>query len=256
MYDIVNLYNRLNVNTTKICKMLKGGKPKMNNEDIMKQIHSGLIVSCQALKSEPLYSSYIMSRMAYAAYEGGAKGIRANTVEDITEIKKTVDLPVIGIIKKDYDDCDVFITPTMEEIDALVLAGAEIIATDATRRERPNKVTLDKFFAEVRSKYPNQLFMADCSSIEEGMHAAEIGFDIIGTTLSGYTEYTKGVELPNYEMIGTLVEKCGRPVIAEGGIWSPDQLKKAMELGVHAAVVGTAITRPRDITRSFVNALD
>lgn len=256
MYDIVNLYKGTTNITIKICKILKGGKIKMNNEDIMKQIHSGLIVSCQALKSEPLYSSYIMSRMAYAAYEGGAKGIRANTVEDITEIKKTVDLPVIGIIKKNYEGCDVFITPTIEEIDALVSAGVEIIATDATNRERPNKTSLDDFFAEVRSKYPNQLFMADCSSIEEGIHAAEIGFDIIGTTLSGYTEYTKGVELPNYEMISTLVQKCGRPVIAEGGIWSPDQLKKAMGLGVHAAVVGTAITRPRDITKRFVSALD
>ena len=140
---------------------------KQMNQAIMDRIKGGLIVSCQALKEEPLHSSYIMSRMAYAAMKGGAVGIRANTVEDITEIKKTVDLPVIGIIKEVYGDCSVYITPTMKEVDALVACGVSIIATDATdsnKRPRPDGKSLDEFFGEVRKKYPDQLFMADCSS--------------------------------------------------------------------------------------------
>lgn len=227
----------------------------MENKQIIEKIQGGLIVSCQALKEEPLYSSYIMSRMAYAAMLGGAVGIRANSVEDITEIKKLVELPVIGIIKKVYTGSDVYITPTMVEVDALVKCGAEIIALDATKRERPGGVTLEEFFPEVRAKYPNQLFMADCSSIEEGMKAAGLGFDFIGTTMSGYTPYTKGTSLPNFEMMETLVKECNKPVIAEGGIWCPEDLKKALDTGAHAAVVGTAITRPMDITKRYVNAI-
>ena len=227
----------------------------MTNKETMEQIRGKLIVSCQALKEEPLHSSYIMGRMAYAAMLGGASGIRANTVEDITEIKKVVDLPVIGIIKQVYDGCEVYITPTMKEVDALVACGCEIIAIDATKRARPDNVSLDEFFKEVRETYPNQLFMADCSSIEEGLHAAEIGFDLIGTTMSGYTPYTKGAILPNVDMIKALVEQSGKPVIAEGGIWSPEDLKKALDAGAYAAVVGTAITRPMDITKRFAQVI-
>lgn len=228
------------------------------NQEILNQVKGGLIVSCQALPEEPLHSSYIMSRMAYAAMLGGAVGIRANTVEDITEIKKTVNLPILGIIKEVYGDCDVYITPTMKEIDALVACGVSVIATDATdssRRARPDGKTLDEFFQEVRAKYPDQLFMADCSSYEEGMHAAEIGFDLIGTTMNGYTDYTRGVELPNIDLMGRLARECGKPVIAEGGIWLPDQLRAALDAGVWAAVIGGAITRPLEITKRFVAAI-
>lgn len=226
------------------------------NRKIMNQIQGGLIVSCQALETEPLHSSYIMSRMAYAAMEGGAKGIRANSVEDILEIRKTVNLPIIGIIKKDYADCEVYITPTMKEVDALVECGTDIIAMDATNRLHPEGETLDSFFTKVREKYPEQLFMADCSNMEEGMHAAELGFDFIGTTMSGYTSYTKGTTLPNYDMMRTLAEKSGKPVIAEGGIWCGEELAEALSTGAFAAVVGTAITRPREITKRFVDKLN
>lgn len=224
-------------------------------EAVLEKLKGGLVVSCQALKSEPLHSSYIMSRMAYAAYLGGAVGIRANTVEDITEIKKTVDLPIIGIIKAEYEDSEVYITPTLKEVQALVECGVDIIAIDATNRIRPNGATLDEFFKKVRALYPDQLFMADCSNYEEGIHAAEIGFDMIGTTLHGYTDYTKGVSLPNYDLVNALVRDCGKPVIGEGGIWSPQELKAVMDCGVLTAVVGTAITRPMDITKKYVEVL-
>lgn len=227
----------------------------MTNQETMEQIKGKLIVSCQALPEEPLHSSFIMSKMAFAAYLGGAAGIRANTVEDITEIKKAVNLPIIGIIKEVYGDCNVYITPTKKEVDALASCGCEIIAIDATKRLRPNGLTLEEFFPDIRKLYKDQIFMADCSSIEEGMCAAELGFDFIGTTMSGYTEYTKGTQLPNFEMIETLARECGKPVIAEGGIWCPNDLKKALDFGAYAAVVGTAITRPMDITKRYVAAI-
>lgn len=227
----------------------------MTNEEIREQIRGKLIVSCQALKEEPLYSSYIMGRMAYAAMLGGASGIRANTVEDITEIRKTVDLPIIGIIKEIYDGCEVYITPTMKEVDALAACGCEMIAIDATKRTRPEQTSLEYFFRKIRAKYPDQLFMADCSSVEEGMYAAELGFDFIGTTMSGYTPYTKGVKLPNVSMVKELAENSGKPVIAEGGMWCPDDLESVLEAGAYAAVVGTAITRPMDITKRFASVL-
>lgn len=227
----------------------------MKKHNVLNEIKGKLIVSCQALPEEPLHSPYIMSRMAYAAMLGGAGGIRANSIEDITEIKKIVNLPIIGIIKVDYPECDVYITPTMKEIDALVECGVDIIAIDATKRLRPDGRDLATFFKEARNKYPEQLFMADCSCIQEGLFAEEIGFDLIGTTMCGYTAYTKGTKLPDYEMMKTLVQHCNKPVIAEGGIWCPDDLKKAMDTGVYAAVVGSVITRPMLITKRYVDAI-
>ena len=228
------------------------------NQKILEQLKGRLIVSCQALENEPLHSSYIMSRMAYAAMLGGAAGIRANTVKDITEIKKTVDLPIIGIIKQDYDNSDVYISPTVKEIDALVECGVSIIAADATdsvRRSRPDGRSLDEFFGEMREKHPNQLFMADCSTYEEAIHAAEIGFDLVGTTMRGYTEYTQGAVLPDFELMERLSRDCKKPVVAEGGIWTPDELKRALDSGVWTAVIGGAITRPLEITKRFVAAI-
>lgn len=227
----------------------------MDRQQILQQLEGGLIVSCQALEDEPLHSSYIMSRMAYSAMLGGAAGIRANSVRDITEMRYLVDLPIIGIVKRDFDDSPVRITPTMEEVDALVRCGVEIIATDATDRLRTGGITLDDFFGEVRKKYPDQLFMADCSTFEEAVHAQSIGFDFVGTTLRGYTEKTKGAVIPDFALLRELTSALRIPIIAEGGIWSPADLRRAMDCGVHACVVGTAITRPRDITRRYADAL-
>ncbi|MGN0516791.1 N-acetylmannosamine-6-phosphate 2-epimerase [Eubacterium sp.] len=226
------------------------------NTKILEQIKGGLIVSCQALPHEPLYDSYIMSKMAYAAMLGGAVGIRANTVVDILAIRERVNLPIIGIIKQEYDDSDVYITPTMAEVDALVEIGCDIIATDATMRIRPNGKSFEEFFSEVRAKYPNQLFMADTSCFEEGQLAESLGFDLIGTTMAGYTPYTKGRSLPDLELIEKYSRELNTPVVAEGGIWSIDDLKNVYKAGAFSAVCGTAITRPMDITKRFVKALD
>ncbi|WP_318615850.1 N-acetylmannosamine-6-phosphate 2-epimerase [Sporosarcina sp. YIM B06819] len=227
----------------------------IKSKAVFEEIKGGLVVSCQALPEEPLHSSFIMGRMAYSAMEGGAKGIRANGVEDIKEIKKQVGLPIIGIIKEIYPNSDVFITPTAKEIDLLYEEGVEIIALDATKRIRPDGKTISEVFPGIRKKYGNQLFMADCSTYEEAKEAYELGFDCLGTTLNGYTDYTAGTSLPNLNLIEKLVKDFPVPIIAEGGIWTPEELKQVYELGVYSAVVGTAITRPMDITKRFIAAI-
>lgn len=224
-------------------------------QQVFDDLKRQLIVSCQALPEEPLHSSFIMGKMAYAAMLGGAKGIRANSIEDIREIKRMVDLPIIGIIKRICDGSDVFITPTSQEVELLYQEGVDIIAIDATKRIRPDGTTIKEFFPKIRERYKGQIFMADCSTYEEAKEAYELGFDCLGTTLSGYTAYTNNKKLPDLELITRLVQSFPIPVIAEGGIWTPEELKRVFELGVHTAVVGTAITRPMEITKRFVNAI-
>lgn len=211
-------------------------------------MNKGLIVSCQALPDEPLYSSFIMGKMALAAKEGGAVGIRANTVADIKAIKAEVDLPIIGIIKQDYDNMIPYITPTMKEIDALVEENIHAIALDATINQSEN------FLKEVLNKYPNQKFMADISTIEEGLRAESLGFQFVGTTLVGYTEQSKNMN--NFEVLSTLIEKCKIPVIAEGNFDTPEKARKALEMGAYSVVVGSAITRPQLITKRFAEEVN
>lgn len=229
---------------------------KMN--DRIKNLKGKLIVSCQALENEPLHSDFIMGRMALAAKMGGACGIRANTVVDIKEIQKQVDLPIIGIIKKDYDNSEIYITPTMDEVDALVEAGVDIIALDATSRLRPGKKSLKEFFGEVRAKYPNKLFMADCSTEEEAIFADELGFDFIGTTMVGYTKESEGlrIEENDFEILRNILAKVKHKVIAEGNINTPEKCRRVIELGAFSVVVGSIITRPQLITKEFSKALE
>lgn len=229
----------------------------MMNEKV-ENLKGKLIVSCQALPHEPLHSSFIMGRMALAAKEGGAQGIRANTKEDIKEIMTQVDLPIIGIVKRDYEDSDVYITPTMKEIEELMEVKPEIIAMDATIQKRPNGVTLDEFFAQIKEKYPDQLLMADCSTVEEALHADELGFDFIGTTMVGYTEQSKGdkIEENDFEILRKIVANVKHKVIAEGNINTPEKAKRVLELGAFSVVVGSIITRPQLITKSFVEGIE
>ena len=196
-----------------------------------------LIVSCQALSNEPLHSSFIMGRMALAAKQGGASGIRANTKEDIKEIQSQVDLPIIGIVKRDYDDSDIYITPTMKEIEELMEVKPEIIAMDATISKRPGGKTLDEFFKEVKAKYPDHF---------------------IGTTMVGYTEQSKGdkIEANDFEILRKIVAKAKHRVIAEGNINTPEKARHVIELGAYSVVVGSIITRPQLITKSFVEEME
>lgn len=221
------------------------------------QVEKKLIVSCQALEDEPLHSSFIMGRMALAAKEGGAAGIRANTVEDIKEIRKNVDLPIIGIIKKDYPNSEIYITTTMKEVDKLAAIDVDVIALDATNRKRPDGKTLEEFYSEIRQKYPNLKLMADCSTVDEAIFADKLGFDFIGTTLVGYTKESQGdkIDANDFEIIRTIIDNCKHSVIAEGNIDSPEKAKRVLELGAHTVVVGGAITRPQNIARKFADEI-
>ncbi|NOX88227.1 MAG: N-acetylmannosamine-6-phosphate 2-epimerase, partial [Calditrichaeota bacterium] len=190
---------------------------------------------------------------------GGAVGIRANLPQNIRAMLKALDVPVIGIYKKVYQNSEVFITPTLRELKALLRTGVPIVAMDATDRQRPSGQDLEDLVAYARAN-SSALLMADISAVEEGLRASELGFDLIGTTLAGYTEYTKksfNPEEPDFKLIADLSKSLeGRtPVIAEGRIWFPEQAIKSLKLGAFAVVVGTAITRPWAITQRFVKAL-
>lgn len=225
---------------------------------MLQEVKGGLIVSCQALPNEPLHSSFIMSKMALAAKQGGAKGIRANSKEDIVAIKKEVDLPVIGIVKRDYNNSPVFITATFAEIDELLESGCEMIAMDATNRDRPENIHLRDLVNYAREKNPTIQLMADIATLEDAIQSEKLGFDCISTTLYGYTEETSGRKLydDDFEFLKTVLEHVNIPVIAEGNVMTPDMFKRCMDLGAHSSVVGGAITRPKDITTLFVNQLE
>lgn len=220
---------------------------------MLEKIKGKLIISCQALEGEPLYGSHIMAKMALAAKMAGAVAIRAQGVEDINAIKKEVQLPVIGIIKRNYPDSLVYITPTKKEIDELLATECEMIALDATERVRPNNENLKDLINYIHQN--KRLVMADCSTFNEALKAQELGVDCVSTTLAGYTPYSKKVDGPDYDLIKKMVQEIKIPVIAEGKIHYPSQLKDVMDLKVHSAVVGGAITRPFEIATRFIEVL-
>jgi len=224
----------------------------------LKNIHGGLIVSCQALEHEPLHSSFIMGKMALAAKQSGAVGIRCNTVADIREIKNNVDLPLIGIIKQNYGESNVYITPTMKEVAALVAEGVDIIAIDATDRLRPDGKTTEQFIKEIKATYPEQLIMADIATLSEAVNAGAWGCDYVGTTLHGYTETTVGCNVAenDFQFLREVVANVKVPVIAEGKVDTPEKARRVLDLGAFCVVVGGAITRPQEIAKRFVDAID
>ncbi|MBA4492856.1 N-acetylmannosamine-6-phosphate 2-epimerase [Paenactinomyces guangxiensis] len=229
----------------------------MTNQEVLHTLHKQLIVSCQALEEEPLHSSFIMGKMALAAQQGGAAGIRANSKEDIAEIKKQVHLPVIGIVKRNYPDSPVYITPTMLEVEELLSVETDMIAMDATSRPRPGGLSLEQLVRKIREKYPKQLLMADVSTVEEAIEAEKLGFHVVSTTLVGYTEETKGKKIfhHDYAILKEMVKSVSVPVFAEGNVYTPEAAKHCLDAGCFAVVVGGAITRPQQITRRFVGAI-
>ena len=219
----------------------------------LQSVKGKLIVSCQALPDEPLHSSFIMGRMALAAKEGGAVAIRAQSSADINEIKAVTGLPVIGLIKRNYDDSPIYITPTLVEVEDLLSTDCEMIALDMTNRPRPAGEKIDKLVERIHSA--GRLVLADISTYEEGMSAADIGADAISTTLSGYTSYSPQLEGPDVDLVARLAKDLTVPVFAEGRINTPADIGKVMEAGAYAPIVGSAITRPQLITAKFAKML-
>lgn len=225
---------------------------------LLNQLKGGLIVSCQALPGEPLYRAdhSVMPAMARAALTAGARGIRACGVRDVAAIRQETGLPVIGLIKKKYEGYDSYITPTMSEVDALVAAGAHIVALDCTDRARGDQMSGARYLSAVRKKYPKLMLMADISVFEEGIAAAAAGADFIGTTMSGYTPYSPQTLDPDFVLVSRLAAAVDVPVIGEGRIHTPQQAVRMLECGAWSVVVGGAITRPQEIAARFVKELE
>lgn len=221
---------------------------------IVNSFKGGLVVSCQALEGEPFFGSDYMARFAISAEMGRAAGIRANTPTDIEAIKRVCKLPLIGLWKRNYADSSVYITPTLKEVDAVISAGADIVAMDATPRQRPGGIKLAELVHEVRVR-SKILLMADVSNVEEGLMAEQLGFDLISTTLSGYTSYSPQRKDPDFQLIAELSRQVAIPVLAEGRVRSPEQALRCLNEGAFAVVVGGAITRPQQITRYYADAL-
>ena len=228
---------------------------RYSKQEILERIKGQLIVSCQALPSEPLYveEKSIMYLMARAAKQAGSPCIRTSSIRDVLAIKEETDLPVIGIVKIVYDGYDSYITPTMKEVDELYAADADIIALDCTVRKRGDGTTINEFIAQIKEKYPDAVLMADISTYEEGVNAWKCGVDFVGTTLSGYTDYSPKVDGPDVQLVKKLSETIDVPVIAEGKVHYPDEAVQMLEAGAYAVVVGGAITRPLEIATRFVN---
>lgn len=223
-------------------------------ESFVEQVNKHIIVSCQALANEALFGSEIMAKMAVAAAQGGARAIRANTPVDVKAIKAAVDLPVIGLYKEILPDYEIIITPTLRHAYAIAEAGADVIAIDATQRPHPDG-NLEDIVTTIHNN-TNCLLMADISTLEEGLAAEQAGFDMVSTTLSGYTPYSPKQEQPDLELVKALAERIKSiPVIGEGRFYTPEQVKTALDYGATAVVVGGAITRPKEITARFVKAI-
>lgn len=230
----------------------------MEKNALLEAIHKKMIVSCQAIPGEPLYveEKSVMYLMARAAKLAGSPAIRTSSVRDVAAIKEETGLPVIGLIKIWYEGYESYITPTMKEVDELVKAGSDVVALDCTMRKRGDGRSVSEYIASVREKYPDIILMADISTYEEGMNAKHCGVDILGTTMSGYTAYSRQGTGPDYELMSRLAEDADIPVIGEGKIHTPEQAVKALQTGVWAIVVGGAITRPLEIAQRFMKAIE
>lgn len=235
----------------------------------LEALRNGVIVSVQASGDEPLNKPEILEAMALSAINGGARALRMANTESQDNIKPFKkhhpDILVIGLTKPEKIPGNahelVYITPTFDDVKSLVASGADAVAFDATNRPRPGGETLPDIILQSRKEFPHVYLMADISTLEEGVYAAELGLDMISTTLSGYTTATRNSiavenDTPDFTLLEELVKspaiaKTNIPVILEGRIWTPTQVKTAFELGAFAVVIGSAITRPHLITERF-----
>lgn len=226
----------------------------MNN--ILNSIKGTIVVSVQAMPSEPLYLEKCMVAMMKSVVTGGAGALRVAGARDVKNAKRLFSLPVIGLTKpnvipKNWKEI-VYITPAVKDVISLAEAGADIIATDGTSRKRPDNENLKDLIKYIHIN--KKLAMSDIATLDDGLKAQELGADILSTTLAGYTleSANSPADEPDFELLKQLVANTDLPVVLEGRIWEPWQVDKAFELGAHCVVIGSAITRPQLITKRFV----
>lgn len=223
--------------------------------NIINRLKGKVVVSVQAMPSEPLYLEKCMVAMMKSVIKGGAGALRVAGARDVRNAKRLFEVPVIGLTKPDVIPKNwqeiVYITPTIKEVIELVEAGADIIAFDGTMRPRPQDEKLEDLIKYI--KINKRVSMADISTLEEAQNAEKLGADILSTTLSGYTQFSQNRgDGPDFELLKELVQNTNLPVVLEGRIWEPEEVTKAFELGAHCVVIGSAITRPQLITKRFV----
>lgn len=211
------------------------------NKSYLQSLNKTLIVSCQAPVESPLHDPYVIAAIAKAAILSGASAVRIDTPAHITAVRQQISAPIIGLWKQQIPGYEVYITPQFSHAEAIAKAGADIIAIDATLRERPNQEQLTTIINRIHQEV-GKLVMADIDTIEAAIAAANAGADIVGTTLYGYTKETKHLSPPGFQLLAEMVEKLPVPVICEGGISSPKMAQQALEIGAFAVVVGTDIT--------------
>jgi N-acylglucosamine-6-phosphate 2-epimerase len=214
--------------------------------EALARVHKSLVVSCQAPPGNPMRTTSVIARVATAVVAAGASGVRIDTPDHIREVRQAVGSVLIGLWK--VGNSGVYITPTVEHARAVVKAGADIVAIDATARPRPDGRTLAEVVTVLHQEL-GALVLADVSNIEEGIAAAECGADAVATTLVGLAGGT------TLGLLTGLLARVDVPVIAEGGITRPEQARAALDCGAWSVVVGKAITSPDWITERFVEGM-
>lgn len=222
--------------------------------EVIENLRGGLIVSCQAPAGSPLDDAYIISAMALAAEQQGAVGVRLNGAGHVAAARRRVSVPIIGLEKIVTPGSTVYITPTFEAAQRIAECGADIIALDATARPRPQGENLEELIGRVREELRRPV-MADVDTVEAGLRAADFGADVVATTLCGYTAETEGARLPAFDLVARLAAQLSGPIVCEGGVSTPEDVRRAFDAGAFAVVVGTAITGVAQLARNFINAV-
>lgn len=217
-------------------------------------LKGGLVVSCQVPDGTAIDTPEFIAAQALTVIEAGAVGIRARGVENIRAIAKVTDVPIIGLVKTYLETTPIYITPTVQDVLDLEAAGASMIAIDATERLRPGGVTLKDFMEQIRA-LTDVPILADVDSLAAGVLAESLGCEAVATTLSGYTEVPSG-NLPNLDLVKELAKNVKIPVVAEGGYNHPEQVSAAFKAGAWTVCVGTAITNPYLLTKTFLDGLN
>jgi len=222
---------------------------------IFRSLRGRLIVSCQAFGEDPLNHTDTLRRIAASVLRGGAGGLRAGGAESVRAFREITKLPIMGIVKKNDANGDVYITPDFESARAISEAGADIIALDCTRRRLREAEPWPGLIKRIHDELGRPV-CADVADIDDAVAAEEAGADAVASTLYGYTAETAGMREVSWPMIEALMERMTIPVVVEGHVTRPDEVRRAFGMGVNSVVVGSAITSPESITARFVSAAD